>query len=66
MTFLLAFAVLPVAREAPATLKHANVIAVFKKGGKPTLITDTMWLETFFRAHARAVTEVVASRKSLL
>jgi hypothetical protein len=48
----------PLAREAPAPLKHANVIAVpKKKDGKPVLITDTKELEKFFKAHARPVTK---------
>lgn len=46
----------PVAREAPAPLKHANVIAIpKKKDGKPILITDTKELEKFFKENARAV-----------
>lgn len=46
----------PVAREAPAPLKHANVIAVpKKKDGKPILITDAKELEKFFKENARAV-----------
>lgn len=48
----------PLAREAPAPLKSANVIAVpKKKDGKPVLITDTKELEKFFKEHARPVTK---------
>ncbi len=48
----------PVAREAPAPLKNANVIAVpKKKDGKPVLITDAKELEKFFKDHARPVTQ---------
>jgi hypothetical protein len=46
----------PVAREAPAPLKHATVIAVpKKKDGKPILITDAKELEKFFKENARPV-----------
>ncbi len=45
----------PLAREAPAPLKHANVIAIPKKDGKPVLITDAKELEKFFKENARAV-----------
>ena len=46
----------PVAREAPAPLKHANVIAVpKKKDGKPVLVTDLKGLEAFFKGNARPV-----------
>lgn len=46
----------PVAREAPAPLKNANVIAVpKKKDAKPVLITDSKELEKFFKEHARPV-----------
>ncbi|MBY0456803.1 MAG: hypothetical protein K2V38_05665, partial [Gemmataceae bacterium] len=45
----------PIARPAPEPLKHANVIAVSKKDGKPVLITDVKELEKFFQANARPV-----------
>jgi hypothetical protein len=45
----------PIARPAPAPLKHANVIAIPKKDGKPILVTDTKLLEKFFKDHARPV-----------
>jgi hypothetical protein len=45
----------PIAREAPAPLKHANIIAVPKKDGKPILSTDTKQLEEFFKKNAREV-----------
>jgi hypothetical protein len=45
----------PIARPAPAPLKHANVIAIPKKEGKPILVTDTKLLEKFFKDHARPV-----------
>lgn len=44
----------PLAREAPAPLKNANVIAIpKKKDGKPILVTDTKELEKFFKDNAR-------------
>lgn len=52
----------PVARQAPAPLSNANVIAVPKqKGGKPVLIKDLKELEKFFKEHARAVKQPAES-----
>jgi hypothetical protein len=46
----------PIAREAPAPLKNANVIAIpKKKDGKLILVTDAKGLETFFKDNARPV-----------
>src|SRR5258705_10433796 len=46
----------PIAREAPAPLKHANIIAIpKKKDEKPILSTDTKQLEEFFKKNAREV-----------
>jgi hypothetical protein len=55
----------PVAREAPAPLKHANVIAVPKKGdGKPVLVTDAKQLEKFFKDNARPVKKLEEVEKA--
>jgi hypothetical protein len=53
--FAVTFPQYPVARVAPEPLKSANVVAVPKKGGKPTPITGLKELEKFFKENARPV-----------
>lgn len=55
----------PVAREAPAPLKYANIIAIPKKAGKPVLMTDAKELQKFFQDNARAATKEAEVNKTV-